>query len=100
MIKNSANYLQEHAAGTDAHMAEALVKGCKAVLHERGGFRGGLGDLGAAIGKHVSIPGLLAVSLLRKQAESLRTQGIEMTFYDADGYDVEIRPIAAPVSET
>jgi hypothetical protein len=97
---NSANYLREHADGTDAHMADALVRGCKAVLREHGGFRGGLGDLGAAIGKHVSIPGLLVVSVLRKQAESLRAEGLEITLHDADGYDVEIKPIAAPVTET
>jgi hypothetical protein len=94
MIKNSANYLQEHAAATDAHMAEALVRGCKAVVHERGGFRGGLGDLGAAIGKHVSVPGLLAVVVLRKHSAALRTQGIEIVFHDDDGRDVELMPVS------
>jgi hypothetical protein len=81
MIKNSANYLQEHAAGTDAHMSDALVRGCKAVARERGGFRaGGLGDLAAAISQHVSIPGVLTIAVLQKQNAALRTQGIDIVF--------------------
>lgn len=94
MIKNSANYLQEHAAGTDAHMGDALVRGCKAVLRGQGGMRGGLGDLAAAISQHVSIPGILTIAVLQKQSAALRTQGIDISFYDAEGRDVELRPVS------
>lgn len=93
MIKNSANYLQEHAAETDAQMADALVRGCKSVLHERGGFGGGLGDFAAAISQHVSIPGILTIAVLQKQSAALRTQGIEIVC-DAEGRAVELRPVS------
>jgi hypothetical protein len=74
-------------------MSNALVRDCTALVRERGGFRGGLGDLGAAIGQHVSMPGLLTVSILRKHAENLRTQGIQIT-HDDEGRDIELTPVS------
>ena len=87
------NYLAQHHEQAAREATDTIVRGCKAIIQRRGGFRGGLGDLGMELGQHVSLPLVLSVSVLRKEAENLRTQGIEITFHDTDGYDVEIKPI-------
>jgi hypothetical protein len=99
-VTSHPNYVAHHHEQADREAADTLARGCKAIIQRRGGFRGGLGNLGMELGQHVSLPFVLTVSFLRKQAENLRTQGIAITLHDADGYDIEIKPIAAPVSET
>ena len=99
-ITSHPNYLAHHHEQAAREVADTIARGCKAIIQRRESFRGGLGNLSMELGQHLSLPFLLTVSVLRKQAENLRTQGIEITFHDADGFDVEIKPLAAPVSET
>jgi hypothetical protein len=96
-VTSHPNYLAQHHEQAAREATDTIVRGCKAIIQRRGGFRGGLGDLGMELGQHVSLPLVLSVSVLRKQAENLRAQAIEITLHDADGYDVEIKPIAAPL---
>jgi hypothetical protein len=99
-VTSHSNYLERHQEQAAREAADTIARGCKAIIQRRGGFRGGLGNLGMELGQHVSLPFLLTVSVLRKEAGNMRTQGIDITLHDADGFDVEIKPIAAPLRET
>jgi hypothetical protein len=99
-VTSHPNYLAQHHEQAAREALDSIVRGCKAVLHARGGFRGGLGNLSMELAQHVSLPLVLTVSVLRKEAGNLRAQGIDITLHDTDGFDVEMKPIGAPVSET
>lgn len=90
MKTNSANYLHEHSERVKSEFSNSLIQGCKAVLSERGTFRGGLGDLTFAIAKHVSLSAVLSVQVLGGQLENLRAQGVEVILHDDRGYDIEL----------
>lgn len=93
MITNRGDVNGQHAERAQREVTDTILRGCKGLIERRGGFRGGLGDLGAALAEHVGITFPLTVTTLRKHADNLRAHGIAITCDDG-GRDVEIAPVS------